>query len=103
MRISQAPPCWLFGRNETIFYPAQHSAGRQVEHFSRLTDRHQFPDRCCRRERSAGDAAIVTQALNMPGSEAVSRHRATLLAIENSRDDPIGMMDSRWRMRSMVS
>ena len=26
----------LFGRNETIFDPAQHSAGCQVEHFGRL-------------------------------------------------------------------
>jgi hypothetical protein len=37
----------------------------------------------------------VTQALNMPGSDAVSQHRATLLAIENSGDDPIGMMDGQ--------
>ena len=37
----------------------------------------------------------MTQALNVPGGEAVSRHRATLLAIENSSDDAIGMMDGQ--------
>ena len=31
----------------------------------------------------------------MPGSEAVSRDRATLLAIENAGDDAIGMMDGK--------
>ena len=35
----------------------------------------------------------MSQALNMPGSEATSRHRVTLLAVENSGDDAIGVMD----------
>jgi hypothetical protein len=37
----------------------------------------------------------VAQALNMPCGEAVSRHRTTPLAVENSGDDPIGMMDGQ--------
>ena len=85
----------LFGRNETIFDPAQHSAGCQVEHFGRFADGHRLAARGFGRGRSTGDATIVTQALNMPGSEAISRHRATLLAIENSSDDAIGMMDGQ--------
>ena len=36
---------------------------------------------------------MVAQALNMPRGEAVSRHRTTPLAVENSGDDAIGMMD----------
>ena len=41
------------------------------------------------------DATMVAQALNMPCGEAVSRHRATLLAVENSGDDAVGMTDGQ--------
>ena len=85
----------MFGGNETIFDPAQHGAGRQVEEFGGFADGHWLTAPRFGRSGSAGDATIVTQALNMPGSEAVSRDRATLLAIENAGDDAIGMMDGQ--------
>ena len=37
----------------------------------------------------------MAQALNVPRGEATSRHRATPLAVENSGDDAIGMMDGQ--------
>src|SRR5208282_1863608 len=89
------PRCGLFGRNETIFDPAQYGARRQVEYFGRFADRHRFAVRCFGRGLSAGDATIVAQALNLPRGEATSRHRATILAVENSGDDAIGMMDGQ--------
>ena len=69
--------------------------GVQVEDFGGFADGHWLTAPRFGRSGSAGDATIVTQALNMPGSEAVSRDRATLLAIENAGDDAIGMMDGQ--------
>jgi hypothetical protein len=58
--LPRRPGCRLFGRNETIFDPAQHSARRQVQHVGRLADAHQFAVRRFGRGLSARDTTVVT-------------------------------------------
>jgi len=91
--LPRGPWRGLFRRNEAVLDPAQHSGGRQVQHFGRFADGERFAVRGSRRSLPAGDAAMMAQGLNMPGGKAIARGRSAALPVQDAGDDAIGMMD----------